>query len=306
MFNISIIVPIYNAEKYLNDCLESIYNQSVLPDQVILVDDGSTDSSHNLVDSYNDRPNTIVVHTENSGPGPARNIGLELATSDYVYFFDSDDIMASDFVEKVKIVATTYMSAEVILFSALSESDSDYTGAYIDTISRMGMSGSLNVESGSVLTELEKANVLNAAVHSFVTKRSLWLTSGIRFPKHYYEDEAVLYPFFAQVKNVFITDEILYTRRIRSSSIMTSNKSVHHALGALTVAQFTLAYYKSNQRTLQTEKSLWIRRISNFMIFYIRVCKEIELKLSFNEIMSIIVELRSFKLLFRFLYNWIK
>ncbi len=304
--SITIIVPIYNADKYLNECLDSIYNQSVLADQVILVDDGSTDLSSRIVDNFSQRADTHVVHISNSGPGPARNVGLELATSDYVYFFDSDDILAVDFIEKVRVFISEQMSADAILFSAHSEIDSDYQGTYKDAIHRSGMAERIVAESGSVLVELERRNVLNAAVHSFVTKRSLWIDHHIRFPKYYYEDEAILYPLFTCIKEVFVTDEILYTRRIRTSSIMTSTKNENHALGALTVAQFTLDFYMSHFQALRTERRLWVRRISNYAIYYVRLCKQTGLALSIPKILDIMIQLRSVRLLFRFLYNYVR
>jgi glycosyltransferase EpsJ len=90
---ISVIIPIYNVEKYLSKCIDSVLNQSYAHCEIILVDDGSTDRSGEIADQYKSMfPEKItVVHQENGGLGSARNTGLKRATGKYVLFLDSDD-----------------------------------------------------------------------------------------------------------------------------------------------------------------------------------------------------------------------
>ena len=93
---VSVIVPIYNVEKYLERCLESLVNQSLQEIEILLIDDGSTDNSPLICDKYAKQDQRIkVVHKQNQGLGMARNTGLELASGEYVVFIDSDD-----FIEK--------------------------------------------------------------------------------------------------------------------------------------------------------------------------------------------------------------
>ena len=93
---VSVIVPIYNVEKYLERCLKSLVNQSLQEIEIILIDDGSTDNSPLICDQYAKQDGRIkVVHKQNQGLGMARNTGLELASGEYVVFIDSDD-----FIEK--------------------------------------------------------------------------------------------------------------------------------------------------------------------------------------------------------------
>lgn len=92
---ISVIVPVYNAEKYLNDCIDSILNQSYEDLELILINDGSTDSSLSICQSYND--NRIhVIDKKNSGVSDTRNVGISVAKGDYVAFVDSDDTLPND------------------------------------------------------------------------------------------------------------------------------------------------------------------------------------------------------------------
>ena len=88
----SIIIPVYNVEKYLNECVDSVLNQTYKYMEIILVDDGSTDSSPQICDSYAEKDNRIrAIHKENGGLSSARNAGIKNMTGDYVLFLDSDD-----------------------------------------------------------------------------------------------------------------------------------------------------------------------------------------------------------------------
>lgn len=99
---VSVIVPIYNVEKQLRRCVESIRSQSYADLEIILVDDGSPDRCGNICDEYKNLDERIkVVHKENGGLGYARNSGLDVATGDYVVFIDSDDYIESFYVEKL-------------------------------------------------------------------------------------------------------------------------------------------------------------------------------------------------------------
>ena len=99
---VSIIVPVYNVEKYITRCVESLINQTLEDIQIILVDDGSKDQSGKLCDEYADKDNRIfVIHKENEGQGIARNQGLEMAEGKYVCFVDSDDYVEAFMCEKL-------------------------------------------------------------------------------------------------------------------------------------------------------------------------------------------------------------
>ena len=92
MPKISIIIPCYNAEKYLPKCLDSLINQTLKDIEIICVNDGSTDGSLSILKDYGKKDNRIVIiDKENSGPSSCRNIGIEKATGEFIQFVDSDD-----------------------------------------------------------------------------------------------------------------------------------------------------------------------------------------------------------------------
>lgn len=110
---ISFIVPVYNAENYLYECLESIVQQ-LDGNELILIDDGSTDSSGSICDRYKAEYAAVkVLHTQNKGVSHARNLGVDLAQGEYIVFVDSDDFINADFVQKYVQLNTT---ADIVFF----------------------------------------------------------------------------------------------------------------------------------------------------------------------------------------------
>ena len=104
---VSIIIPVYNVEKYLDRCVKSLQNQSLKDIEIILVDDSSADSSSSICDNLSAEDNRIkVIHKVNEGAGKARNAALEIARGEYIGFVDSDDFVESDMFE------TLYNTAE--------------------------------------------------------------------------------------------------------------------------------------------------------------------------------------------------
>ena len=120
MMKLSIIIPVYNVEQYLQSCVQSVITQTYQDLQVILVNDGSTDSSGVLCDQLAQQDNRIqVVHKSNGGLSDARNAGLEVATGDYVAFLDSDDVyLQNDGLEQLMTLAQVEQP-DVLLFQAV-------------------------------------------------------------------------------------------------------------------------------------------------------------------------------------------
>ena len=108
---ISVIVPVYNVEKYIRECLDSIVNQTYKNLQIILVDDGSTDNSGKICDEFAKKDSRItVVHQENQGAGAAKNTGLELIEGEYFSIIDSDDYIDLSMYEKMVSLMKQYDS----------------------------------------------------------------------------------------------------------------------------------------------------------------------------------------------------
>lgn len=109
MPKVSIIVPIYNVEKYLDRCMQSLLDQTLKDIEIILVDDGSPDNCPKMCDEYTKKDSRVkVIHKKNAGLGYARNSGLDIATGEFVAFVDSDDYVELDMYEKLYHAIKTY------------------------------------------------------------------------------------------------------------------------------------------------------------------------------------------------------
>lgn len=118
--NISVIIPVYNTEEYLAECVDSVLNQSFQSFEIILVDDGSTDSSGIICDKYAEKNQRIkVIHKKNGGQSAARNAAMDIATGKYVYFLDSDDYIGNQLLEKLYAIAEK-QNADFVFFEAQS------------------------------------------------------------------------------------------------------------------------------------------------------------------------------------------
>ena len=103
---ISVIIPVYNVEDYLEECLDSIINQTFKDLEIICINDGSQDNSLNILEEYAEKDNRIkIITTKNQGLSAARNRGLENITGDYVYFIDSDDYLELTAFEELYAVS---------------------------------------------------------------------------------------------------------------------------------------------------------------------------------------------------------
>ncbi|SEG50220.1 Glycosyltransferase involved in cell wall bisynthesis [Halpernia humi] len=131
---LSVIVPVYNVENYLHQCVDSIINQTFADLEIILVNDGSTDSSPQICDDFAKKDSRIkVIHIQNSGVSVARNIGIESATSDYITFVDSDDWLELSMYENMFEINNQDEKFDVIMcdFTNVKENSKEQISANI-------------------------------------------------------------------------------------------------------------------------------------------------------------------------------
>ena len=135
MIKVSMIIPVYNAEKFLETMLETVVNQTLRDIEIILIDDGSQDRSGEICDSYAERDERIrVIHQENAGMCAARNLAMSMAEGEYIAFADNDDVMELDLLDKAYVAAKEY-DADVVKFGRKSDF-LDEKGEIIKTESR--------------------------------------------------------------------------------------------------------------------------------------------------------------------------
>lgn len=217
MKKISIVIPVYNVEKYLSECLDSVINQTYKNLQIILVDDGSTDSSGKICDVYAEKDNRItVVHQKNAGAGAAKNTGLELIDGDYFSIIDSDDYIELDMYEKMVNSLEKY-NADIVqcLFRNVYVNDSfDRKYKIKGNYPKVLTSKSFLKE---YLYDWKYAIFANKVFKSSLLKE-------IRFPVgRKIDDEFFTYKLVCNAKKVVNIDNILYNYRMRKTSVMNEN-----------------------------------------------------------------------------------
>lgn len=217
---ISIVVPLYNVEKELDRCVQSIMHQTYENIEIILVDDGSPDNCPTLCDEYQKQDERIIViHKENGGLSDARNYGLNKATGDYVMYVDSDDYLELNACEK--LLAGVY-------------NDVDFVVGIIREISgeKVTYQKRTNLKSGEIypvkefIIESIKKNefyapaVLNLYNRKFLIENELYFKVG-----YYFEDQQMLVRLYLAAKKIAYIDYPFYNYIIREGSITTSSNS---------------------------------------------------------------------------------
>lgn len=221
---ISIIIPVYNVEKYISECIKSIIEKNTLNEiEILLIDDGSTDSSGDICDWYYNEENIRVYHKENGGLSDARNYGLLRATGKYVFFLDSDDIIVPGAIDRMhEIIKDKDIDAllwdAVILDETGEISKNQNKGYYVHSAldQMIHYTGIQIIEK-----QLKKNNDYVTTVWLGLYRRELLLKEHIWFERNLlHEDELWTQKVLVCAKDVLYLKEKLYCYRRRENSIM--------------------------------------------------------------------------------------
>ena len=218
MKKVSIVIPVYNVEKYLRDCMDSVIVQTYQDIEVIVVNDGSTDNSGIICDEYAAKDDRFrVIHKENGGAASAKNVGLDHATGDYIAFLDSDDYVEPNWIgELVNALESNYSDVaecnflrELINFSEVGNDSKYYVGAFT--------------------TEDYLANYLDNWTCSLFWNKlfKAELIKNVRFrsERRCIDDEFFTYKVLSAATKIVRIDNQLYHYRQRRSSVVSSEKN---------------------------------------------------------------------------------
>lgn len=213
---ISVVVPIYKVEKYLNKCVDSIINQTYKNLEIILVDDGSPDNCGKICDDYAKKDSRIkVVHKENGGLSDARNAGMKIVTGEYVSFIDSDDYVSLDFIETLYDISikenNDIVECELYRFKEDDEIRISNTPIEIESFETK--------EALSMLIQEKqfRQHVWNKLYKSDIALKVIFEKGKLN------EDEFWTYQIFGQAKKVSKINKQMYFYLQRESSIMGNN-----------------------------------------------------------------------------------
>lgn len=219
MKKISVIIPVYNVEKFLPQCLSSIVHQTYKNLEIIIVDDGSPDNSEQIYTYYANNDKRIkVIKQKNAGISVARNTGIKHATGDYIHFIDSDDYIDLDYYEK--------------MISAIQNTNPDIIAGGV--ISQNGKSYSIQYKTRTILTTLSEKflitnALLNCTVWRYLFRRKFLLDNNLKFPDNKIFEDILFTPDAIRLANYIITvPDTNYHYVFNKNSILNKKYSQNH------------------------------------------------------------------------------
>lgn len=233
---VSIIVPVYNSEKYIDNCVQSILSQTYDNFELLLINDGSTDSSLSNCKKWESVDSRIkVIDKENGGASSARNVGLSECRGEYVVFVDSDDY-----------VAKTYVSN---LMLAVKEGPFDIVQCSLQQVSDFGSIASVSFSKDHI-REITKQQALNDRLYKVsvcgkIYRRTLFDNFSFK-EGSVYEDDASYYIFVDRAERIAILDEILYYYYMSDDSVMRNNDE-NRSLAFIEIYEERIEYFKSRE-----------------------------------------------------------
>lgn len=220
MIKVSIIVPVYNVEEYLKECLESIINQTLKEIEIICINDGSTDNSLNILENYAQKDSRItIINKKNEGQSIARDIGVEKATGEYLGFVDSDDWIDLNYFEE--------------MYNSVKKFDCDMACAGFKRCKKNKKRISKCYEAELLCTNVnDKIRMDNLPCHNYIWnkifRRKKWLELGIKFQAgRYYEDMALIIKIIHKMDKMVTVPNVYYNYRVNPNSIV-AQKSIKH------------------------------------------------------------------------------
>lgn len=218
MVRISVIVPVYNVEKYLDQCLNHIINQSFQDLEIICINDGSTDGSPDILNKFAKMDSRIqIINQENQGLGATRNRGISLAKGDYIYFMDGDDYLELTALEELYDMSERYKLDFVIFkinnFNKTNTDSIDYEYYAMPYLKeRVG---------NNVFNYLDVEDIaLDLAVNVYGSFFKREFISGFKFPERLlFEDNVFFTKALFKADRICFYDKFLYNRRVRDDSL---------------------------------------------------------------------------------------
>lgn len=247
---VSVIVPVYNVERYLQDCIDGILKQTFCDYELILVDDGSTDGCPAVCDAYAVQDNRVrVLHKANGGLSSARNAGMDAARADLFSFIDSDDLVHPQMLETLvgPLLDDNAVDISMCAFERCCNSD--------DCDMRHRELPELRVvDSVSALENIYGNIVPNIGFVAWnkVYRRSVFEQSGVLYPEgKLYEDAFTTYRLLYEANKVAVVDERLYFYRVRPGSIMSEGKKVdERRIDELEADTGAWEFFRNKEKTL--------------------------------------------------------
>lgn len=278
MIKYSFIVPVYNTEKYLKKCLDSLVNQTYKDFEIIVVNDGSTDKSSSIISKYQKKyKNIIVIDKENEGLSMARNRGVQKSSGKYIIFVDSDDYVSNKLLEEVD---KKIDDSDILRFQIATE-DEEYTK--INEYHEESFESMCGYDAFKYLSSYHFVE----PAWCYVIRKNYYIENKFSFKKGVYHEDFGLIPYVIyKARKVKSIDFIGYYYIQRNGSIMNNNdykKTVKKAFDMLEQYK-TMRLFAKNINRKNNLDDYFLSYISNSVIVKARELKKDEKKVYINEL----------------------
>lgn len=239
MLKLSVVVPVYNVEKYLKKCVDSILNQEDAEYELLLVDDGSTDESGLLCDKIKaeyTNQNIQVIHQKNKGLGGARNTGIQASNGEYLFFIDSDDTVTPGCFKELLAFLENHPETDILAFDIKKVNENGNEICEIPAMQTKDADASIYEKKELLLTDHSACNK--------VIRKSLFIENKIYFPERlWFEDLATIVKLYPHAKKISYIPKAFYIYLQRTDSIMNSTQCDKN-IDMLTAYDMVLQYFK--------------------------------------------------------------
>lgn len=278
MIKYSFIVPVYNTEKYLKKCLDSLVNQTYKDFEIIVVNDGSTDKSSNIISKYQKKyKNIIVIDKENEGLSMARNRGVQKTSGKYIIFVDSDDYVSNKLLEEVD---KKIDDSDILRFQIATENEV-YTK--VNEYHEEGFESMCGYDAFKYLSSYHFVE----PAWCYVIRKNYYIENKFSFKKGVYHEDFGLIPYVIyKARKVKSVDFIGYYYIQRNGSIINNNdykKTVKKAFDMLEQYK-TMRLFAKNINRKNNLDDYFLSYISNSVIVKARELKKDEKKVYINEL----------------------
>ena len=262
MPKISVIIPVYNGEKYIQRCIDSVFNQTYSNVEIIVVNDGSTDDTENILKKYS---NIVLVNKENEGVSKARNTGLSLATGEYVYFCDADDYLEKDAFE---VLINEYDGNDLLRFGHYVVNDEQKNEKKNNDDILAGVN--LNFDYNKQLLEYLISNKTEGHLWNYLFKLKVIKDNNILFDEDlfYQEDVIFLLEYILKIKKIKIISNPFYNYFVNENSVTKNiESSVRNLSSVAKLRQKSLDILKENN--MMKLSTLLEQRFLNLQLSYV-------------------------------------
>ena len=270
MVKVSVIIPVYNVENYLKECLDSVVNQTLTDIEIICINDGSTDCSLSILESYANSDNRFkIISKENEGQGSARNVGLNCSSGEYIYFMDADDYIDLNMFTELYKNAISNNSDIVVSKIARFNDGSDEINYNNPGFNFEKIFKKVDFENFTFNYKDIKKYVLNASFAPWMKlfKRSFLIDNNLNFPEGIaFEDVVFHVKTFLEAKRISFSPNYFYYYRNNPNSTMNTAENGFDIFKIIYMVEDYLKVNKLSNEFKEEFEFFKVTQITNYLI----------------------------------------